>query len=77
MFGLVCVLWGELFSERSCLASGAALATVGGVLIEVPVMLMLVGVCTRTRHWFTLSDAACRVSLSKAAREGATEAGVR
>lgn len=34
------------------LASGAALATVVGVLIEVPLMLMLVRFCTRTRHWF-------------------------
>ncbi|MBD3299707.1 MAG: ACR3 family arsenite efflux transporter [candidate division Zixibacteria bacterium] len=34
------------------LSSGAALATVVGVLIEVPVMLMLVRVCTRTRNWF-------------------------
>lgn len=34
------------------LSSGAALATVVGVLIEVPVMLMLVGFCKRTRHWF-------------------------
>jgi len=34
------------------LSSGAALATVVGVLIEVPVMLMLVRFCTRTRHWF-------------------------
>ena len=34
------------------LASGAALATVVGVLIEVPVMLMLVGVCRRTSGWF-------------------------
>jgi arsenite transporter len=34
------------------LASGAALATVVGVLIEVPVMLMPVRVCTRTQHWF-------------------------
>jgi ACR3 family arsenite transporter len=34
------------------LSSGAALATVVGVLIEVPVMLMLVKVCLRTRHWF-------------------------
>ncbi len=32
--------------------SGAALATVVGVLIEVPVMLMLVSFCLRTRHWF-------------------------
>jgi ACR3 family arsenite transporter len=34
------------------LSSGAALATVVGVLIEVPVMLMLVKICVRTKHWF-------------------------
>jgi len=34
------------------LSSGAALATVVGVLIEVPLMLMLVGICRRTQHWF-------------------------
>ena len=34
------------------LSSGAALATVVGVLIEVPVMLGLVRICTRTSHWF-------------------------
>lgn len=34
------------------LSSGAALATVVGVLIEVPVMLLLVRFCTRTRGWF-------------------------
>jgi ACR3 family arsenite transporter len=34
------------------LSSGAALATVVGVLIEVPVMLMLVRVCRRTQGWF-------------------------
>jgi ACR3 family arsenite transporter len=34
------------------LSSGAALATVVGVLIEVPVMLMLVGFCKRTAPWF-------------------------
>ncbi|MDD1679794.1 MAG: arsenical-resistance protein, partial [Methanomicrobiales archaeon] len=34
------------------LSSGAALATVVGVLIEVPVMLMLVKVCLRTQHLF-------------------------
>jgi len=34
------------------LSSGAALATVVGVLIEVPVMLMLVKICLRTRSWF-------------------------
>ena len=34
------------------LSSGAALATVVGVLIEVPVMLMLVKVCQNTQGWF-------------------------
>ena len=34
------------------LQSGAALATVVGVLVEVPVMLSLVAVANRTRHWF-------------------------
>ncbi len=34
------------------LSSGAALATVVGVLIEVPVMLWLVNICVRTEHWF-------------------------
>ena len=34
------------------LSSGAALATVVGVLIEVPLMLFLVRVCQRTRAWF-------------------------
>ncbi len=33
------------------LSSGATLATVVGVLIEVPVML--VRVCTRTKNWFS------------------------
>ena len=34
------------------LSSGAALATVVGVLIEVPVMLMLVKICLKTTGWF-------------------------
>ena len=48
------------------LNSGAALATVVGVLIEVPVMLMLVEVCKKTAFWFkrepekaTLIDPRC------------------
>ena len=48
------------------LNSGAALATVVGVLIEVPVMLMLVEVCKKTAFWFprepekaTLRDPRC------------------
>jgi arsenite transporter len=32
--------------------SGAALATVVGVLVEVPVMLSVCNVCNRTRNWF-------------------------
>lgn len=39
------------------LSSGAALATVVGVLIEVPVMLMLVRFCLKTRHWFKAAQA--------------------
>lgn len=34
------------------LQSGAALATVVGVLVEVPVMLMLVRIANNTRSWF-------------------------
>lgn len=48
------------------LNSGAALATVVGVLIEVPVMLMLVEICKRSAMWFprepekaTLPDPRC------------------
>lgn len=37
------------------LSSGAALATVVGVLIEVPLMLALVSFCKRTKTWFSLS----------------------
>ena len=39
------------------LNSGAALATVVGVLVEVPVMLSLVAVANRTRHWFPAAEA--------------------
>ncbi len=35
--------------------SGAALATVVGVLVEVPVMLSVCSFCNRTRHWFPVS----------------------
>jgi len=35
------------------LHSGAALATVVGVLVEVPVMLSLVYFANKTRHWFS------------------------
>ena len=36
------------------LNSGAALATVVGVLVEVPVMLSLVAIVNRTNHWFEI-----------------------
>ena len=39
------------------LSSGAALATVVGVLIEVPVMLWLVRICIRTQRWFPQQEA--------------------
>lgn len=38
--------------------SGAALATVVGVLVEVPVMLSVCAFCNRTRHWFPQEQAA-------------------
>lgn len=37
--------------------SGAALATVVGVLVEVPVMLSVCAVCNRTRQWFAAGAA--------------------
>ena len=37
-------------------AKVAALATVVGVLIEVPVMLSVCAVCNRTRKWFPVTD---------------------
>jgi ACR3 family arsenite transporter len=35
--------------------SGAALATVVGVLVEVPVMLSVCSMCVKTKHWFKTS----------------------
>jgi ACR3 family arsenite transporter len=40
------------------LTSGATLATVVGVLVEVPVMLSVCSFCNRTRPWFAEIDAA-------------------
>ena len=41
--------------------SGAALATVVGVLVEVPVMLSVCAACNRTGHWFDKQEAVgCR-----------------
>jgi len=34
------------------LTSAAALVTIVGVLVEVPIMLTLVGIANRTQHWF-------------------------
>ncbi len=38
--------------------SGAALATVVGVLIEVPAMLLVVGIVNRSQHWYEQHHAA-------------------
>jgi ACR3 family arsenite transporter len=50
------------------LSSGAALATVVGVLIEVPVMLMLVKICLRTQTWFRVPKGATAAALSEKAQ---------
>jgi arsenite transporter len=47
------------------LTSGAALVTVVGVLVEVPVMLSLVAVANRTRHLFPAEEIAIRQPRSK------------
>ncbi len=41
-------------------SSPAALATVVGVLVEVPVMLSVCNLCNRTRHWFPADAPALR-----------------
>jgi len=38
------------------LQSGAALVTVVGVLVEVPVMLTLVAFANKSRHWFVAEE---------------------
>lgn len=48
------------------LESGAALATVVGVLVEVPVMLALVKIANSTRHWFG-EESYAQVALREAA----------
>ncbi|HQZ27913.1 MAG TPA: ACR3 family arsenite efflux transporter [Verrucomicrobiales bacterium] len=51
------------------LSSGAALATVVGVLIEVPLMLFLVRVCQNTRGWFDPSKSGgCKKSENEVLR---------
>ncbi len=55
------------------LSSGAALATVVGVLIEVPLMLMLVSVCKRTCFLFTdchLDLPKCKETIMAKSSEG-------
>ncbi|MFN3312849.1 MAG: ACR3 family arsenite efflux transporter [Hyphomonas sp.] len=47
------------------LNSIAALVTVVGVLVEVPVMLSLVWFANRTRHWFPAEETAIRASRTK------------
>lgn len=47
------------------IASGAALATVVGVLIEVPVMLLLVRICLRTQHWFKAAEEAAALGAAE------------
>ncbi|WP_036253992.1 ACR3 family arsenite efflux transporter [Methylobacter sp. BBA5.1] len=53
------------------LSSGAALATVVGVLIEVPLMLALVGFCKRTKNWFPHEAAAVDESRAAASPDKA------
>jgi len=53
--------------------SGAALATVVGVLVEVPVMLSVCAFCNRTRSWF--DEGAASSSSATGRRQGATGTG--
>lgn len=51
------------------LNSGAALVTVVGVLVEVPVMLSLVAFANRTQHWFPASKEADNPSQEPSRQE--------
>ena len=46
--------------------SGAALATVVGVLVEVPVMLSVCSFCNRTRHWFPAAASGANAEVQRA-----------
>jgi len=46
-------MWSIVIVSLFGLNSGAALATVVGVLVEVPVMLSLVVIVNRTGYWFS------------------------
>lgn len=48
------------------LTSGAALATVVGVLIEVPVMLTVVAIANRSRAWYERGPAVARLRAKQA-----------
>jgi arsenite transporter len=48
------------------LTSGATLATVVGVLVEVPVMLSVCRFCNRTRHWFSEPESVASIHASPA-----------
>ena len=50
LFGKYLTLWVAI--SIFGLNSGAALATVAGVLVEVPVMLTLVAIANKTKHKF-------------------------
>jgi len=52
--------------------SGAALATVVGVLVEVPVMLSICGACNRTKHWFGNTARASCLSQPVSLQPGST-----
>ncbi|MEO6353264.1 MAG: ACR3 family arsenite efflux transporter [Oxalobacteraceae bacterium] len=51
------------------LNSGAALVTVVGVLVEVPVMLSLVAFANRTRRWFPETEASTSANLKRQDRK--------
>jgi ACR3 family arsenite transporter len=50
------------------LNSGAALVTVVGVLVEVPVMLSLVAFANRTRAWFPKAEAEAEADVDRGSR---------
>jgi arsenite transporter len=52
------------------LNSGAALVTVVGVLVEVPVMLSLVAFANRTQHWFPAEETQIGAGRITPARQG-------
>ncbi|HEU5162391.1 MAG TPA: ACR3 family arsenite efflux transporter [Thermoanaerobaculia bacterium] len=51
--------------------SGAALATVVGVLVEVPVMLSVCRMCVSTKHWFAAGERTSRAKPTLPTRSSA------